>query len=53
MAHNHNIDLLYDGNLTTMVISFLSGIVLQLNESMFLNWDFPPLNANVKKFFAF
>lgn len=43
MAHTPNIDLSGDNNLTTMVISFVSGILLQLNEGLLLNWDFPPV----------
>lgn len=42
MAHNPNIDFM-EGSLTTMIVSFFSGIMLNFSEGMFLMWDFPPV----------
>lgn len=43
MATNPLIDVTETGSLTTMIVSFFSGIVLSFNEGMFLTWDFPPV----------
>ena len=43
MANNPMIDFTEGGSLTTMVVSFFSGIILSFNEGIFLTWDFPPV----------
>jgi len=43
MSNHPNIDILNANSLYTMVVSFISGIVLSFNETLLLGWDFPPV----------
>lgn len=52
MGNSPNIDFSSDNSLTTMVVSFISGILLQLNESILLHWDFPPVVLHSLQIFA-